>query len=521
MKNKIIIILLLFLVVNSYLYSQDSLKDKEKLENLEAIKRDINSLKDKQENNIELTNNVLIFLGILLAIGFGSSLIFSVKSEIKNGKLFNDYKTDRDNQEQRSNELYKMFLQDRENEKNTIETTEKTIALVNRTLELAVQASERSAKSLQIRLKNILQQIEKESADLIKKCRAFEDDKNLTSKKQTQNEIHRIGNKIEGLENNLVILDQEGLDDSQVIKLTPYSKFIKGANQYLNEQFDDAISIWTELLDEEIKGADSDKLKSLTYYWIGYVNNNLAHFDEGNRYFLEAEKLTKNSRKYELQRMQIETRFFNNESPTSISKDFEKLLEEIDTDTKLSDSQKHTRKSKVLNTLGNVYYLIFKQSKTTKDKEKYLLKSKNTFLKVLNINDDKDILNVVSQMDNDSKDNQKWVLYGLAESMYHIDEENKKIAIELFEKEIIKLAESEYENREEKRTKVLAKTCQLLCSYRINPKDKEKLENLRAMIEIPLSDLNNRLTIYSQLVRKNIEYTEFKKQLKQIIDHKI
>lgn len=518
---------LIFLLVIFTLtsYSQDSSKVKlNEKENstIHELQRNINTLKDKQENNIELINTILTVLGVFLAIGFGSSLIYSVRSEIKNSKLFNDYKTDRDNQEQRSNELYKMFLQDRQDEKNTIETTERTIALVNRTLELAVQASERSAKSLQIRLKNILEQIEKESNNLIKKCNAFDDDKNLTAKKQTQNEIHRIGNKIEGLENNLVILDQEGLDDSQMIKLTPYSKFIKGANQYLNEQFDDAISIWTELLDEEIKGADADKLKSLTYYWIGYVNNNLANFDEGNRNFQEAEKLTKTARKYELQRMQIETRFFNNEKPSSISKDFEKLLTLIGSDNQLTDAQKHSRKSKVLNTLGNVYYSIFKEAKDDNEKMEFLKKSKETFFEVLNIKSDHEIINAVNEMDNETKDKQKWVLFGLAESMYHIDNsENRKIAIELFEKEIIKLAETEYENREEKRTKVLAKTCQLLCSYRINPKDKDKLENLRAMIEIPLSDLNHQLTIYSQLVRKNIEYTEFKSQLKQIIDGKI
>jgi hypothetical protein len=105
--------------------------------------------------------------------------------------------------------------------------------------------------------------------------------------------------------------------------------------------------------------------------------------------------------------------------------------------------------------------------------------------------------------------------------MYHIDEENKKIAIALFEKEVITLAEREYDTREEKRTKVLAKSCQLLCWQRINPNDKEKLENIRAMIEIPLSDLNDSLTIYSQILRRNIEYSEFKNQLKLVINNKI
>lgn len=549
MKRNILIFLLLASSIFSFA-QRDSIK-------INELEQKVSRLKEKQESNIELLNLVLQCLGIFVAVGFSASLFFTIRNETRNTQLFNDYKADKEvqnqrntnlynsflldketqdtrstnvyntflkdkeTQDERSSNLYNLFLKDKETEKTTIETTEKTIALVNRTLELAVQASERSAKSLQIRLSNILGLIEKDSINLIKNSGAFEEDKNLTTRREIQNEIHKLGGKIEGLENNLVILDQEGLDESKVIKLSPYATFIKGADQYLKEEFDDAIETWTTLLNTEIKGAEPDKLKSLTYYWIGYLNNNLGKFNDGIQNFRNAEQICIDSRRYELQRMQIETRFFNNENSFSISSDLEKLLKRLEDDESLTVSQRKNRTSKVLNTLGNVYYSNFMTATEVEEKKKFLMQSKETFLKVLNITSETEIEAKIKAMDNEDKDKQKWVIYGLAESMFHIDEENKKIAISLFDKEVIRLAEREYENREEKRTKVLAKTSQLLCLYRINPDDKDKLENVRAMIEIPLSDLNTRLTIYSQLVRKNIEYREFKNDLKQIIDGKV
>lgn len=489
---------------------------------IEKFNYELELIKNKQENNIVILNALLGFFVLIVSVGFVISINYSSKNENRAKELFEMYKLDKNNQDNRNNELYGMFLDDREkNEQSAIKTTETTIALVNRTLELAVQASERSAKSLQIRLQNILNSIEEESIKLVQNSGAFDDDKNLTLKREIQTEIHRIGNKIEGLENNLVILDQEGSDVEKTIRLTPYATFIKGTDQYLKEQFDDALKTWETLLRTDIQTFEHNKLKSLIYYWIGYLNNNLLNFKEGISNFANAEKLCEDSRKYELQRMQIETRFFANEDSEVISEDLEKLLSKIENDTSISKTMIKNRTSKVLNTLGNVYYSNFKNTSDEIKQKEFLKKSKNIFKTVLNIEDDSLIEISIKEMDKGEKDKQKWVIFGLAETMFHIDQQNKEIAIKLFEKEIISLAEREYENREEKRTKVLAKTCQLICHYRINKEDSDKLDNDRAMIELPLSDLNKRLTIYSQLVRKNVEYEEFKDHLKSIINKEI
>ncbi len=95
--------------------------------------------------------------------------------------------------------------------------------------------------------------------------------------------------------------------------MSPYATFIKGIDQYLKEQFDNAIKTWTNLLESDFKCVDQEKLKSLTFYWIGYLHNNRGQFVDGLENFDKAEKLCTDSRKYELQRMKIETRFFNNE----------------------------------------------------------------------------------------------------------------------------------------------------------------------------------------------------------------
>jgi hypothetical protein len=557
-----LILLAIFFTINmngQSNYVKDSISLQQAREDIKSLQMKFDLVKEKSDNHIQTMNFYLTVMGILLALGFSASVYLTTRNEnrakevfemynidkgnqdkkddeiynmFKSDKasqdnrvneLFTMFKQDRQNQDTRSNELYKMFLEDRKKNEQAeeIKTTETTIALVNRTLELAVQASERSARSLQIRLENILDSIETESIKLVENSGAFEDDKNLTLKREIQTEIHRIANKIEGLENNLVILDQEGIDKQKAIKLTPYATFIKGTDQYLKEQFSDALATWETLLRTELQCYETDKLKSLIYYWIGYLNNNLLKFKDGIINFANAEKLCEDSRKYELQRMQIETRFFSNESPEVISEDLEKLLNKVENDLSLSTTVKKNRTSKILNTLGNVYYSNYRTTNIEKLKLEYLKKSKKTFLDVLNLTDDSIIEQSIRDMDKAEKDKQKWVIFGLAESMYHIDEKNKEIAIKLFEKEVINLAEREYENREEKRTKVLAKTCQLICHYRINKEDADKLDNDRAMIELPLSDLNKQLTIYSQLVRKNVEYEEFKNHLKDIISKKV
>ncbi len=533
--NKIIVILVcIFYALNSNAQSKkDSfeiiLKNNSEYsinyeKEIDKLNSEIALIKSKQDGNLNTLNWILGFLGTLLLGGFIVSVNASNKNESRSKELFDMYKTDKTSNDKRNSDLYGMFLDDREkSEQTAIKTTETTIALVNRTLELAVQASERSSKSLQIRLSNILDTIEKESIKLIKGSKCFDEDRKLTTKRENQNEIHRLGNKIEGLENNLVILDQDGLDTSQVIKLTPYATFIKGIDQFLKEQFDDAIKTWTNLLESDFKCVDQEKLKSLTFYWIGYVNNNQGKFEEGHKNFEAAEKLCFDSRKYELQRIKVETRFFNNEDPISIANELKDIITQIDADDTLKNkpSLKQSRISKVLNTLGNVYYSSYSNTKDEKDKKLLLNQSKATFLQVLNINENENIIEKIAEIESGDKYKLKWDIYGLAESMYHIDEENKKIAKKLFEKEVITLAEREYDTREEKRTKVLAKSCQLLCWQRIDPNNKEKLENILAMIEIPLSDLNDGLTIYSQLLRRNIEYLEFKNQLKLIINNKI
>lgn len=506
----------------------------EKSESIKQVENKLELVKEKSENHIQLMTFFLTIMGILLTLGFGASLYITIRNENRAKEVFEMYKvdkisqdsredeiykmfkTDKTNQDKRADEMYKLFIEDRKNEKSTLESTATTITLVRDTLQLAKDASDRSSKSLFKRLQNILDVIEKECKKIIKESEAFDDGKNLILRKFIQTEIHRVGNKIEGLENNLVILDADG---ENVLSLTPYSTFIKGADQYLKDQYEEALITWEKLTTQEIKGVD-ENLLCLTYYWIGYLNNNLANFKDGQVNFLKAETITTNQRKYELRRLQIETKFFNNENIESIIEELNALLQKIGNDTDLQNDTKKSIKSKVLNTLGNIYYTSSKETNDPLKKLESLNSSKKCFLEVLNITDDTNIISAIAKLEKDEKNTQKWVIYGLAETMFHISE-NKTSAIEIFKDEVIGLAELEYENREEKRTKVLAKTCLLLCHYRIDETNKQQFEKDKMMIDILLKDLDKNLTIYSQLERKNVKYTVFKENIKQIVDGKI
>ena len=212
--------------------------------------------------------------------------------------------------------------------------------------------------------------------------------------------------------NNLVILEDSN------IKLEPYCNFIRGADSYLSEQFNQAIEYWTDVT----LFSNDNKLKSLAYFWIGYVNNNLGNFTTALSNFKKAQELAVDSRKYELLRIQLETRFFNNENPVEIVKEFFNLILHIDretTDESITDRER--RKIKILTTLGNIYHQIGNEANSDKERLEYYQKSKDIFTNLLKIDESKDVFN---QIYSKKKDSDKWVIFGYAESIFQLGQKD-------------------------------------------------------------------------------------------------
>ena len=470
---------------------------------------EIEKLKSAQENYDKRVNFVIIILTILLAFGTGFSIAGFIRAEIRETKAFKMTLENAQEAKQSSNDSKK-----REN--TVFEDSHKIMTLVNATLTMANEASKRASKSFETRLNKAIEAYEKNSRIIIEDSGAYEDDKNLTTNKVICSDIHRVGRKIEGIvEHNLIVLE-----DSNV-SLQPFCIFIRGADSYLSEHFGEALDYWSAV---SILPNAEVKLRSLSYYWIGYVNNNLGKFTKAIGSFKKAQELATDSRKYEIQRIQLETQFFNNEPINQIIDDLKSLLVLIEKDE--SGESTHilvSRKTKVLTTLGNVYYQLGNQSNLGKERKQYYNESKKIFADLLNIKEGEDVFAKIYSLDNYKKDKSKWIIFGYTESLYKLaseDNDNEKInlAIELFKKVVYSLAENEFLNREEKRTKVLAKTTQLICSVRAND-DEGTISNTKSHVEAALS-IDTFLTIYSQIQRRNVNRQIFIEDLDKLLSRR-
>lgn len=121
------------------------------------------------------------------------------------------------------------------------------------------------------------------------------------------------------------------------------------------------------------------------------------------------------SRRYELSRIQLETRFFNNEDPKQIINEFKKLLTFIDNDpSEESTLTLSARKTKIQTTLGNIYYQLANQTTEDKEKKDYYIESKDIFKDLLSLNEDGEVLNQLDSIDSIKKDKSKWIIFGYA-----------------------------------------------------------------------------------------------------------
>lgn len=66
----------------------------------------------------------------------------------------------------------------------------------------------------------------------------------------------------------------------------------------------------------------------------------------------------------------------------------------------------------------------------------------------------------------------------------------------------------------------MAKTTQLFCSIR-SGEDKNTVRNIKSQVESALSGVDKRLTVYSQLQRRNVKRETFREDLSKLLESSI
>lgn len=410
---------------------------------------------------------------IILVIGATTSLI--------------SWNTDR----KRLSETYTIALQkDKElsvREGSIFSQSTDTLTLVNQTLRLARDASERASKSLENRLNKNHEELEQEASSLIEESRAYKNFRVLVENSTYRSNLLTLASEITGLQQNLKILDID-------VALQPHCCFIRGMEFHLRQHFRFAIKYWKQTKDCE---KVPDYLKIMALYWIGYEHNNLKNFENAISSFEEAASIATGSMQYELERIKIESKFFDfpKYTPVRILSEIEPLYKRIEKEVDSEEFQKI--KSNISLTLGNIYLQLGHESFSSGKKEysEFYKKAKAIFLEAPIRN--------------------KWIWFGYAESCYKLEQFDE--AEETLLSKVKNEAELEYSTRLEPRTKVLGQTTVFICSTRVKElfKDANSLYN---QIKITLGGVDDRLTVFSQFQKRNVSKEQFLEDLNKIMD---
>jgi tetratricopeptide (TPR) repeat protein len=468
------------------------------IQRLDKKDAEIAELKARYEST---TSNVFFFAGILgtvlttlLAIGTGFSITGFIKSEKRATEAHSFALSSARDAENRAAAGFSLALiGEADNQKraaqvheNFLTGSKETLELVNATLTLAKEASERAAKMIERRARAIVDELDRESQFLLASVPA-QDDRALIANPASRSNLRSVAHKITGFEINRFILPED-------IQLTPPCLFIRGMDFHLSQQFEDAINNWETVA---LSPSASDNLKSLAWYWIGYEQNNLNRFDEGEQSFENALKSATGERTYELQRILIETKFFNkkkkNYRSDAMIQPLKNLLNSL---PQVSSEELEARRTKILITLGNVISETARGlTKTDRDS------SLNMFKQA------KECFEQVSERD-------KWARFGLAEVLYALGE--VETAREMFRTKVREAAIDESVRREEPRTKVLARTTELICCL-CEPDLHKEAPGIRSLVLQELGRVDERLTVYSQIQKRNVTKTEFQDDLDELM----
>jgi tetratricopeptide (TPR) repeat protein len=376
----------------------------------------------------------------------------------------------------RANEIHKTFL----------DSSKQTLDLVNATLQLAKDASERAVKSVEANAISVRQQLDQEAKEILTKVPEH-DDGALVVNQARRSELISLAHKIAGFEINQLILPTP-------ITLTPHCSFVRGMELHLRQQFDDALKYWQEVA---LRDDSPDPLKSLAWYWTGIEQNSLARFSEAEQSFYLAGETVTGIRELEIQRIRLESRFCDKEKVQASA--LIRPLKELLSKAQMMDNaqQVEARKAKIMVTLSNVMH----QAGNDCQRDGLVDEAMAYYEAALKI---------FKQVDR--KD--KWALFGRAEALYALERLDE--TYQIYRGPLRSYAIEEYLGRIEPRTKVLGRTMKLICCVRVPDLRSDITAAYRNTIEA-LGQVDERLTVYSQLQRRNIRQPEFRAELDQLI----
>jgi tetratricopeptide (TPR) repeat protein len=244
---------------------------------------------EKSETQIErILLPVSILIGIL-ALGGGLGIVFSIRDQRRVSQLHELTVAGEVSSQRRSEQSFASFL----------EQSQTTLSLVNDTLELAKEATDRAAKSMEEKAQLRVDAIEERAQKLMLDVFTSREFELVVEDPVRRAELHAIGDELRALEGYLNLQD---------IKLKDYAKFVKALDQFLLDDTDSAIQALQLASQDRVVG----DLRMFIEYWLGYMLTTVGSYEEAVSKFQHDEmNLTEHeSQWFQLERIIGETQFF-------------------------------------------------------------------------------------------------------------------------------------------------------------------------------------------------------------------
>lgn len=259
---------------------------------VDDLSNQVNDLSIELEDSERFVEVMLIPIGILvsiLAAGGILGVVYSFRDQRRASQLHELAVGGEVAAQKRSEQSYGSFL----------EQSQTTLSLVNDTLELAKEANDRAMKSMENKAQTRVDEIEERSQTLLLDVFTQEEFELIINDAHRRNALHDIAAELRSLEGYLSLQD---------IKLPQYTKFIKALDQFLLDDTETAIHA-LRLSTQE--GAVGD-LEHFMEYWLGYMLTTVGEYEEAIRKFTHDELQLKEDDPefFQLERIKHETEFF-------------------------------------------------------------------------------------------------------------------------------------------------------------------------------------------------------------------
>lgn len=231
----------------------------------------------------------IAILATILAAGGALGVVFSVREQRRAGQLHELTVGGEIASQRRSEQSYGSFL----------EQSQTTLSLVNDTLQLAKEANDRAAQSMESKVQSRIDAIEERAQSLMLDVFGEREFELIVNDHRRRDELHDIASEVRSLEGYLSLQD---------INLPPNTKFVKAIDQFLLDDTESALQALRLASQDSTVG----ELQRFVEYWLGYILTTVGAYDEAiSRLRHDEIDLKEDDAEYfQLERIIAETEFF-------------------------------------------------------------------------------------------------------------------------------------------------------------------------------------------------------------------